>query len=471
MTDNNYRPMIMATDTENAAENGVISTPWSKRETEEQGQTFEYSVLKTPWGEHAAEKQEQTAEQQTSEAQVAEDPSMHDTMVKIIEYMNKINGEGKTIDAEAVTQQLIEKFSDKALELLTMAVNEPSNFAAYVGDSDIKTSRSAVNALCNLSEQQTDQILSNQDNTNDEPMIFAQEPYDIAKKIYATTPWGQYAAEKKEQAATQQTEDATNDAPMMLAPEADNAIERIEATAPWKQEQSAAQHSEEQQTTENNPTHDKMVKIINYMNSINGEGKTIDAEAMTQQLMEKYPDKALELLTMAINEPRNFASYIGDPNIKTSRGALNALCNISDKQADQALLRKDNDLKNVLKTQADVNKTVRESQKTIERIKKTKPAFNIQNPLDNAAQKHQQQLSAQTESLKNGIQLRLPTQASQQKLETALAQNSAQQNSTSNSNNEPSIMRPQENVKPGNVQDSMANTNFAAWQKAKQQQR
>ena len=453
MTNDNNGPMIMAPETENTAENN----------------------LTTPWGQYTAEKQaaeQQTAEQQTSEAQVAEDTSMHDTMVKIIEYMNKINGEGKTIDAEAVTQQLIEKFSDKALELLTLAVNEPSNFAAYVGDSDIKTSRSAVNALCNLSEQQTDQILSNQDNTNDEPMIFAQKPYDIAKKIYATTSWGQYEAEKKEQAATQQTEDATNDAPMILAPEADNAIERIEATAPWKQEQSAAQHSAEQQTAENNPTHDKMVKIINYMNSINGEGKTIDAEAMTQQLMEKYPDKALELLTMAVNEPRNFASYIGDPNIKTSRGALNALCNISDKQADQALLRKDNDLKNVLKTQADVNKTVRESQKTIERIKKTKPAFNIQNPLDNAAQKHQQQLAAETDNLKNGgVKLRLPTQASQQKLETALAQHSAQQNSTSNSNNEPSIMKPQENVKPGNVQDSMANTNFAAWQKARQQQR
>lgn len=114
------------------------------------------------------------------------------------------------------------------------------------------------------------------DNTekNNEPMIMAprdKPEENIVKKIAATTEWGKYQEEKQQAAA------------------------------------SAAKNAMQEQ----------MVKIINYMNKINGAGKMIDAEAITSQLIEKFSDKALDLLKLAVNEPNNFASYTGDNNIKT----------------------------------------------------------------------------------------------------------------------------------------------------------
>ena len=76
----------------------------------------------------------------------------------------------------------------------------------------------------------------------------------------------------------------------------------------------------------------------------------IDAEAITSQLIEKFSDKALDLLKLAVNEPRNFASYTGDNNIKTSRAAVNALSGLSEENADKILAHKDYDLKSILKT-------------------------------------------------------------------------------------------------------------------------
>lgn len=236
------------------------------------------------------------------------------------------------------------------------------------------------------------------DNTekNNEPMIMAprDEPEEnIVQKIAATTEWGKYQEEKQQAAA------------------------------------SAAQDAMQEQ----------MVKIINYMNKINGAGKMIDAEAITSQLIEKFNDKALDLLKLAVNEPSNFASYTGDNSIKTSRAAVNALSGLSEENADKILAHKDYDLKSVLKTQAEVHKTVRETQKTIDRIKNAKPSFsqdksskgfgfNVTNPLDNAIQNNQQQ--ANTNGMfKNKISLGVNKHddylnANQQKLEKALAKQS-----------------------------------------------
>lgn len=236
------------------------------------------------------------------------------------------------------------------------------------------------------------------DNTekNNEPMIMAprDEPEEnIVQKIAATTEWGKYQEEKQQAAA------------------------------------SAAQDAMQEQ----------MVKIINYMNKINGAGKMIDAEAITSQLIEKFSDKALDLLKLAVNEPSNFASYTGDNSIKTSRAAVNALSGLSEENADKILAHKDYDLKSVLKTQAEVHKTVRETQKTIDRIKNAKPSFsqdksskgfgfNVTNPLDNAIQNNQQQ--ANTNGMfKNKISLGVNKHddylnANQQKLEKALAKQS-----------------------------------------------
>lgn len=236
------------------------------------------------------------------------------------------------------------------------------------------------------------------DNTekNNEPMIMAprDEPEEnIVQKIAATTEWGKYQEEKQQAAA------------------------------------SAAQDAMQEQ----------MVKIINYMNKINGAGKMIDAEAITSQLIEKFNDKALDLLKLAVNEPSNFASYTGDNSIKTSRAAVNALSGLSEENADKILAHKDYDLKSVLKTQAEVHKTVRETQKTIDRIKNAKPSFsqdksgkgfgfNVTNPLDNAIQNNQQQAN-KNGMFKNKISLGVNKHddylnANQQKLEKALAKQS-----------------------------------------------
>ena len=245
------------------------------------------------------------------------------------------------------------------------------------------------------------------DNTekNNEPMIMAprDEPEEnIVKKIAATTEWGKYQEEKQQAAA------------------------------------SAAKNAMQEQ----------MVKIINYMNKINGAGKMIDAEAVTSQLIEKFNDKALDLLKLAVNEPSNFASYTGDNNIKTSRAAVNALSGLSEENADKILAHKDYDLKSVLKTQAEVHKTVRETQKTIDRIKNTKPSFsqdksskgfgfNVTNPLDNAIKNNQQQAN-QNGMFKNKISLGVNKHndylnANQQKMEKALSTPSNSQMSIENS--------------------------------------
>jgi len=70
-------------------------------------------------------------------------------MTGLINYMNKINGRGREVVADATVAKLKEKYGDKAQELLLMAINEPANYAKYTGKYNIKTSRAALNDLAN----------------------------------------------------------------------------------------------------------------------------------------------------------------------------------------------------------------------------------------------------------------------------------------------------------------------------------
>lgn len=80
-------------------------------------------------------------------------------MVRIIEYMNKINGSGKTVDAATTVDALCEKYGDKAPVLLMYAVNEPYKYAEYIGDKSIKTSRAALQHLCSLDGTQEEHVV------------------------------------------------------------------------------------------------------------------------------------------------------------------------------------------------------------------------------------------------------------------------------------------------------------------------
>lgn len=81
----------------------------------------------------------------------------------------------------------------------------------------------------------------------------------------------------------------------------------------------------------------KMVRIIEYMNKINGSGKTVDVATAVDALCEKYGDKAPILLMYAVNEPYKYAEYIGDKSIKTSRAALQHLCSLDGKQEEHVV--------------------------------------------------------------------------------------------------------------------------------------
>lgn len=81
----------------------------------------------------------------------------------------------------------------------------------------------------------------------------------------------------------------------------------------------------------------KMIKIIEYMNKINGAGKAIDAAPTVDALCDKYGDKAATLLLYAVNEPYKYAEYIGDKSIKTSRAALRHLCSLEGEKEQLAI--------------------------------------------------------------------------------------------------------------------------------------
>lgn len=236
---------------------------------------------------------------------------------------------------------------------------------------------------------------------------YIKAPEDNKSNIQTMTPWGKAHAEKEAQkkaAPQKQTSNEAHPEIYVMAPKdkplntnygkaavdavakrkeeinegLKNGWKNAKANVEKKAEQAAARPQDVQ--------HDKMVRILNYMNKVNGVGKTVNSEEITGQLIEKFGEKALELLTMAVNEPSNFAQYIGDASIKTSRQAISALCQASEQNADQALMKKEMDLKSILKTQAEIKKTVQETQKTIDRINNSKAGFNIQNPLSKAVE-------------------------------------------------------------------------------------
>lgn len=73
-------------------------------------------------------------------------------MINKINYMNKINGEDKAIDAAEKAQKLYELYGDKAVAMLDKAIMEPSNYAKTAG-ADIKLSREAVEHLAGIDKE------------------------------------------------------------------------------------------------------------------------------------------------------------------------------------------------------------------------------------------------------------------------------------------------------------------------------
>lgn len=88
------------------------------------------------------EQMKQTAQQAQNEYRLQ--------MIKMIRHMNKTGGENKSMDAEKTTDILCQKYGDKAYDLLLKAIQEPDDYSEITGDRDIKTSRSAVQHLCNM---------------------------------------------------------------------------------------------------------------------------------------------------------------------------------------------------------------------------------------------------------------------------------------------------------------------------------
>lgn len=81
-------------------------------------------------------------------------------MLKVIEGMNRINGNKNALEPNVMVNAIYDKFGDKAYELLNKAVSEPVNFAQDIGDNSIKTSRQAVLTLCNADDKQAQAVIN-----------------------------------------------------------------------------------------------------------------------------------------------------------------------------------------------------------------------------------------------------------------------------------------------------------------------
>ncbi len=126
-------------------------------------------------------------------------------MTNIINYMNKINGEGKTIDAASAVEALCEKYGDQAMKLLMTAVNAPSDYAKIAGDAAIKTSRAALQHLCALDGEQKKEMST-----------YAQQTAQRENGTLEVTPQRVQAAQSRSQPKPQQqaqtsTSTSTND--------------------------------------------------------------------------------------------------------------------------------------------------------------------------------------------------------------------------------------------------------------------
>lgn len=195
---------------------------------------------------------------------------------------------------------------------------------------------------------------------------FIMAPENNSDKLQSMTPWGKEQVAKKNAEKTQNNQASyklqkagennkdSNVELYVMAPKdnpinswgkraVDAVVEKREQISAWLTRgfgNSKETAGNNQAQTENSP-HDKMVKMINYMNKINGNGKALDAEAVSKQLTEKYGDKALALLTIAVNEPKNYAKYSGE-NVRLSRKAVQSLCDAKNPEelADNVLNRR-----------------------------------------------------------------------------------------------------------------------------------
>lgn len=90
-------------------------------------------------------------------------------LTRLIENLNKVNGDNKAVEVEPTVQSLSDRFGENAYNLALVAINQPFNYANLTGNSSIKTSRAAVADLVNIDDAQAQKILqysSNQKSLN-----------------------------------------------------------------------------------------------------------------------------------------------------------------------------------------------------------------------------------------------------------------------------------------------------------------
>ena len=86
-------------------------------------------------------------------------------MEDLLNNMNKANGKAKAMDVKKTIATLYQKYGDNAYALLQKAVQSPDKYAATVNDGNIKTSRNAVQHLCDgrLNQQMVNKILQSRE--------------------------------------------------------------------------------------------------------------------------------------------------------------------------------------------------------------------------------------------------------------------------------------------------------------------
>lgn len=82
-------------------------------------------------------------------------------MVAMIQNMNKTGSSQSSVDAQKTTDVLCQKYGDNAYNLLVKAITEPTNYSQITGDSDIKTSRAAVQHLSAMENNEKTQMIIN----------------------------------------------------------------------------------------------------------------------------------------------------------------------------------------------------------------------------------------------------------------------------------------------------------------------
>lgn len=84
----------------------------------------------------------------------------------------------------------------------------------------------------------------------------------------------------------------------------------------------------------------QMEDLLNKMNKANGKAKAVDVKKTIATLHQKYGDNAYALLKEAVQSPGKYADAVKDANIKTSRNAVQHLCDGKvNKQMMQKILK------------------------------------------------------------------------------------------------------------------------------------